>query len=75
MNLDWIEVYHPNQPEFQGGLSLWRTQIFDDSDDRENMTEEELLKVYVKNLKNLAEHRIYGEISGFRIIHLFGRKG
>lgn len=56
VNLDWIEVYHPNQPEFQGGLSLWRTQIFDDSDDRENMTEEELLKVYVKNLKNLAEH-------------------
>lgn len=56
VNLDWIEVYHPNQPEFQGGLSLWRTQIFDDSDDRENMTEEELLKVYMKNLKNLAEH-------------------
>lgn len=56
VDLDWIEVYHPNQPEFQGGLSLWRTQIFDDSDDRENMTEEELLKVYVKNLKNLAEH-------------------
>ena len=56
VDLDWIEVYHPNHPEFQGGLSLWRTQIFDDSDDRENMTEEELLKVYVKNLKNLAEH-------------------
>lgn len=56
VDLDWIEVYHPNQPEFQGGLSLWRTQIFDDSDDRENMTEEELLKVYVENLKNLAEH-------------------
>ena len=56
VNLDWIEVYHPNQPEFQGGLSLWRSQICDDSDDRENMTEEELLKVYVQNLKNLAEH-------------------
>ena len=56
VDLDWIEVYHPNHPEFQGGLSLWRTQIFDDSDDRENMTEEELLKVYVENLKNLAEH-------------------
>lgn len=56
VDLDWIEVYHPNQPEFQGGLSLWRTQIFDDSDDRENMTEKELLKVYVENLKNLAEH-------------------
>ncbi len=56
VDLDWIEVYHPNQPEFQGGLSLWRTQIYDDSDDRETMTEEELLKVYMKNLKNLAEH-------------------
>ncbi len=51
VDLDWIEVYHPNQPEFQGGLSLWRTQIFDDSDDRENMTEEELLKVYVVSSK------------------------
>lgn len=56
VQLDWIEVYHPNHPEFQGGLSLWRTQIFDDSDDRENLSEEELLKVYVQNLKNLAEH-------------------
>lgn len=56
VDLDWLEVYHPNQPEFQGGLSLWRVQFFDDSDDRENMTEEELLKVYVQNLKNLAEH-------------------
>lgn len=56
VDLDWVEVYHPNQPEFQGGLSLWRTQISDDSDDRENMTEEELLKVYVQNLKNLTEH-------------------
>lgn len=56
VDLDWLEVYHPNQPEFQGGLSLWRVQFFDDSDDRENMTEEELLKVYVQNLKNLVEH-------------------
>lgn len=56
VNLDWIEVYHPNQPEFQGGLGLWRSQICDDSDYRENMTEEELLKVYVQNLKNLVEH-------------------
>lgn len=56
VDLDWIEVYHPNQPEFQGGLSLWRLQISDDSDDRENMTEEELLKVYVQKLKNLTEH-------------------
>lgn len=56
VQLDWIEVYHPNQPEFQGGLNLWRSQRFDESDDRENMTEEELLDVYVENLQNLTEH-------------------
>lgn len=56
VQLDWIEVYHPNQPEFQGGLNLWRSQRFDESDDRENMTEEELLAVYVKNLQNLTEN-------------------
>lgn len=56
VRLDWIEVYHPNQPAFQGGLNLWRSQRFDESDDRENMTEEELLDVYVENLQNLTEH-------------------
>ncbi len=56
VQLDWIEVYHPNQPEFQGGLNLWRSQRFDESDDRENMTEEELLDVYVENLQNLTEN-------------------
>lgn len=56
VQLDWIEVYHPNQPEFQGGLSLERNQIIENSDDMEEMTAEELLDIYVKQLKNLVEH-------------------
>lgn len=56
VRLDWIEVYHPNQPEFQGGLSLERNQIIENSDDRETVTAEELLDIYVKQLKNLVEH-------------------
>lgn len=56
VQLDWIEVYHPNQPEFQGGLSLWRNRQREESDDREEMTAQELLDVYVKQLKNLVEH-------------------
>lgn len=56
VRLDWIEVYHPNQLEFQGGLSLWRNQLIEDTDDRENMTTEELLDVYIKQLENLVKH-------------------
>ncbi|WP_461812954.1 sigma factor regulator N-terminal domain-containing protein [Faecalimonas sp.] len=56
VRLDWIEVYHPNKKGFQGGLNLWRTAMFEASDDREKMDEEKLLKVYVKNLKNLVNH-------------------
>lgn len=57
VQLDWIEVYHPNSKSFQGGLNLWRIALFKPSDDREEMTEEELLKVYVENLKNLVDHQ------------------
>lgn len=57
VQLDWIEVYHPNSKSFQGGLNLWRIALFKPSDDRDEMTEEELLKVYVENLKNLVDHQ------------------
>ena len=44
VNLDWIEVYHPDIEGFQGGLNLWRIMLFKESDNRDEMTEEELLK-------------------------------
>lgn len=56
VKLDWIEVYHPDVEGFQGGLNLWRIMLFKESDDRDEMTEEELLDVYVEKLKNLVEH-------------------
>lgn len=56
VKLDWIEVYHPDIEGFQGGLNLWRIMLFKESDNRDEMTEEELLNVYVEKLKNLVEH-------------------
>ena len=65
VSLDWIEVYHPNQPEFQGGLNLWMNQIVKETDDREEMTEKELLDLYVAKLKNLVEHGEVWRSMGF----------
>lgn len=56
VTLDWVEVYHPNQPDFRGGISLHKTIMVKETDWREEMTEAELLRVYQDNLQNLVNH-------------------
>ncbi len=52
ITLEWFQV---NQPDsgFQGGISMKLNCIYKDTDDRTGMTEEELKKVYISNLKEL----------------------
>lgn len=56
VQVDWIQVYQPNA-EFQGGLQLSnRTVCMEKEDEREALSEEELKKVYLSNLKNLLDN-------------------
>ncbi len=56
VQVDWMQVYQPNA-EFQGGLQLSnRTVCMEKEDERETLSEEELKKVYLSNLKNLLDH-------------------
>lgn len=56
VQVDWIQVYQPNA-EFQGGLQLSnRTVCMEKEDERETLSEEELKKVYLSNLKNLLDN-------------------
>ena len=52
----WIQVYQPDV-EFQGGISLNPVVLYREDDQREDLTEEELLGVYLDNLENLTENR------------------
>jgi hypothetical protein len=52
ITLEWLQVNQPNS-EFQGGISTNLNCMYKDTDDRRGMTEEELKKVYISNLKEL----------------------
>lgn len=53
---DWIQ---PEQPscDFQGGISLHLSALYEEDDDRRDMSEDELLEVYRNNMRNLLDHR------------------
>ncbi len=55
VHLEWIQIYQPNV-QFQGGLSMWMSAAYDDSDYRDEMTDSELKEVYLSNLKNLLDN-------------------
>ena len=56
VEVDWMQVYQPNA-EFQGGLQLSnRTVCMEKEDEREILSEEELKKVYLSNLKTLLDY-------------------
>ncbi len=53
--LAWFQVYQPNV-DFQGGLSLNKVMLDSENAAHDEMTEAELLEVYVSNLENLMEN-------------------
>lgn len=55
ISLEWIEVYQPNV-EYRGGLSMALSMVQDQTESREKLSEDALIDVYCKNLKNLLEH-------------------
>lgn len=63
VELEWVQVYQPNV-EFQGGLSVQPRAAFAEDDKREEMTEQELIKVYLSNLENMLEYEeVWSEFS------------
>lgn len=56
VELEWFQVYQPNV-DFQGGLSAQPRCGYAKDDIREEMTEQELIEVYLSNLKNMLEHK------------------
>ncbi len=56
VQVDWMQVYQP-KAEFQGGLQLSNRMVcMEEADEREVLSEEELKKVYLSNLKNLLDY-------------------
>lgn len=55
VTLLWMQVYQP-KVEFQGGLSYQPISLYSNDDDREKMSEQELLEVYCGNLKNMIDY-------------------
>jgi len=55
VELYWFQVYQPNV-EFQGGLGYRIVGLYAEDDDRDDMTEQELLEVYCRNLENTLKH-------------------
>lgn len=53
--LIWLQVYQPNI-EFQGGIQDSPTALYTEDDDRDGMTEQEMLEVYCRNLENIIEN-------------------
>lgn len=53
--LFWLQVYQPNV-DFQGGLQDSPTALYSEDDNRDDMTEQEMLEVYCRNLKNVLEN-------------------
>lgn len=55
VRLFWLLVYQPNV-EFQGGLSNEPVALYNNDDMRSDMTEQEMLDVYCRNLENILEN-------------------
>lgn len=62
VKLTWIQVYQPDV-QFQGGLGLGMRVAAEENDSgRENLSVEELKKIYLSNLEDLIAHeKIWGE--------------
>ncbi|MDC7290607.1 hypothetical protein NXH76_22720 [Blautia schinkii] len=56
VELEWFQVYQPNV-DFQGGLSARPRAIYAEDDERDEMTEQELIEVYLSNLQNMLEYK------------------
>lgn len=56
VELEWFQIYQPNV-KFQGGMSAQPRAVYAEDDKREEMTEQELIEVYLSNLKNMLEHK------------------
>lgn len=56
VNLEWIQIYQPNV-DFNGGLSLRLHALHKETDMRNEMSDKELLDVYLSNLENLIAHK------------------
>ncbi len=55
VELQWFQVYQPNV-EFQGGMNYQPRSLDKEDDNREKMTEQELLELYISNLKNIDRY-------------------
>lgn len=63
IELEWFQIYQPNV-EFQGGMSAQPRVFYAEDDKREEMTEQELIEVYLSNLENLLEHtEVWSELA------------
>ena len=56
VNLEWIQIYQPNV-DFNGGLSLRLHALHKETDIRDEMSDKELLDIYLSNLENLIGHK------------------
>lgn len=56
VDLEWIQIYQPNV-DFNGGLSLRLHSLHKETDMRNEMSDRELLDVYLSNLENLIAHK------------------
>lgn len=52
VQLQWFQIYQPNVT-FQGGLNYQPRSIYAEDDNRLEMTEQELLDAYIKNLSTM----------------------
>lgn len=55
LELEWFQIYQPDV-DFQGGMSAAPHAVYSGEDNRNDMTEEELLRKYQKQLENLLEN-------------------
>ena len=52
VELEWIEIYRPTEG-FRGGLSMNLSALHEETDNRQEMSEAELIDTYISNLENL----------------------
>ena len=75
VTLEWMEVYQPNV-EYRGGLNMDLRAVHDETDMRDEMSEDELIEVYCANLKNLLDHKLIWrelELPSTTMIYVGGR--
>lgn len=56
INLEWIQIYQPNV-DWNGGISLRLRASHKTTDMRADMSDRELLDIYLSNLENLIDHK------------------